>query len=372
LLTQAGGTLVEFFGKTFWIIPNAIENEEEKIMNKTTFFNNPAMYMHIPCEDLNMPLPAKPAFTIYPNERIVHTFQCYDGTSLCELVKYIDDVDAAIIEEIGRSKYLTSLQIYQLVRLRGYFIKRPCLRKKILRLMKYRLIQENEILRDGSEKGLKHYELDVKGYGFVKYRGVPFHMGNRYLSYSRKIELGILDSVCDVKRVLTGNQIVIGMLMNNAKLQRFGIMETFCVENPDRIKSGCIIRTAANIKIDDGSVLAYEVVRDTAENYSRILDKVERYYSLLDEQEYLDSNHHGDVAFPQLVICGESLAHNKRIASFLIKQGLWRVKDPILFTEDLLNIKDSLNSLYEIRGEEIAWYHIPCREPELMFAVYSA
>lgn len=341
-------------------------------MNKASIFNNPTMYMRVSHEDQNLPLPSEPAFSVHPNERIVHTSQRYDGIPLCELVKHIDDVAAAIIEEIGRSKYLTSLQIFQLVSLRGHSVKRPHLRKKILWLMKHRLIQENELLRSSSDKGLKYYELDMKGYHFVKNRGVVFHMGNRYLSYSKRMEAGVSDSACDVKRILAGNQIVIGMLMNRAKIQRFGIMETFCVENQDQIKNGCIIRTAANIKIDDGSILAYEVVRDTFESYAKITDKVERYFSLLDNHGYLDSNHHGDVAFPQLVICGESLAHNKKIAGFLMDQGLWRAEDPILFTEDLLNIKDSLNSLYEIRGEELVWYRIPCREPEYKFVACSA
>lgn len=336
-------------------------------MIKNSVFNNPDTYAHGFCETLDIPLPGEPVFAVQPNEWISHTHQYYDGTPLDEIVRQLDEVDAAVLEEIGRSKHLTSLQIYQFLSLRGYTTKRPNLRKRLLRLMKVRLIQENELHRSGSDRGIKYYELEWKGYLFVKERGISFHMGNRFLPYSKKVEIGAIDTVTDVKRILVGNQIVIGMLMNRARIQRFGIMETFCVDNTDLAEKGCIIRTAANIKIDEDSILAYEVVRDTPESYAKVADKVSRYYTLLDQHEYLNANHHGDIAFPQLVLCGENLAHNRKISRFLVEQGLHRPEDPILFTEDLLNIKDSLHSLYEIKGETLVWYQIPGKEPEYRF-----
>lgn len=126
------------------------------------------------------------------------------------------------------------------------------------------------------------------------------------------------------------------MLINNIKLDGFGIMETFCVENEDGlVTDGAILRTAANIKIDSDSVLAYEVVRDNTEGYTKLADKVERYYTLL---------------------------HNKKIAEFIKDKGLWKEEDPILFTEDLLNIKDSAKSIYEIKGNELMWYCLPLKK----------
>lgn len=145
-------------------------------------------------------------------------------------------------------------------------------------------------------------------------------------------------------------------------MMRFGIMETFCIENEDGlVTDGSILRTAANIKVDKDSVLAYEVVRDNVEGYVKLADKVERYYTLLHNKNYLISNHHKDTSFPQLVICGKSTEHNKRIAEFLKDKGLWNVEDPILFTEDLLNIKDSAKSIYQIKENELIWYCLPLK-----------
>ena len=54
------------------------------------------------------------------------------------------------------------------------------------------------------------------------------------------------------------------------------------------------------------------------------------------------------------------MEHNRKIVEYLKSQNLWNSEDVILFTEDLLNIKDTLQSIYEITGEEgIRWYRLP-------------
>ena len=37
------------------------------------------------------------------------------------------------------------------------------------------------------------------------------------------------------------------------------------------------------------------------------MNKIERYYNLVNNEEYLASNFHGDTAYPQMIICGQSL-----------------------------------------------------------------
>lgn len=121
-----------------------------------------------------------------------------------------------------------------------------------------------------------------------------------------------------------------------------------------------MIRTAANVRIDEESVLAYEVVRDTPDSYEKLLNKIERYYNLVNNEEYLASNFHGDTAYPQMIICGQSLEHNIKIAEYLRENGLWREEDPILFTEDLLNMKRSRVSIYALGEDNTqSWYTLP-------------
>lgn len=61
-----------------------------------------------------------------------------------------------------------------------------------------------------------------------------------------------------------------------------------------------------------------------------------------------------------MIICGESLEHNMKIAEYLKENGMWREEDPILFTEDLLNMKRSRVSIYAL-GEDNTqnWYAFP-------------
>ena len=329
-------------------------------MNNYSVYNDPKMYRHNCAERENLTVALKPVFALREEEKINHTFTGYCNSSLEDIQAMLDDTDVAIIEEVARSKFLTSLHVYEYLGLRGIDVKRPRLRKRILKLMKLRLIQENEIVIPEAVHGVKYYELDIMGYFLAKEQGVIFNRGNMYLSYKKKEELNAFDTPQDVKRILVGNQIILGLLLSNAKMERFGIMETFRIETESENLDGCILRTAAMARIDSESVLAFEVVRDSVEAYDKLADKIERYYKMAHSKKYLEANHHGDDAVPQIVICGESLEHNRKIAEYLRKKGLWDAEDVVLFTEDLLNMKDSLKSIYEITdNDEIRWYRLP-------------
>lgn len=81
---------------------------------------------------------------------------------------------------------------------------------------------------------------------------------------------------------------------------------------------------------------------------------------LIHNTSYLASNYHGDHAYPQMVICGESLKHNIKIAEFLRNNRMWKKEDPLLFTEDLLNMKHSLVSIYALTEDNSQiWYALP-------------
>lgn len=284
-----------------------------------------------------------------------------DMTSVDELHELLDIVDHAIVDAVAVSKYLNSLQIFEYITLRGYDTDRPKLRKRILKLMKYRVIQENEMVSAGAEHGLKYYELDYFGYQLAMEHGVNFHMGNRYMSFSKRREKGMPDdTACDVKRILVGNQIILNLLMSNTQMQRFGIMETMRATDLEQAGGSCMIRTAANVKIDNTSVLAYEVVRDTPDSYEKLMSKLERYYKLIHNETYLGSNYHGDASYPQMIICGESREHNIKIAEYLRANAMWSEENTILFTEDLLNMKRSLVSIYALADDNSQmWYALP-------------
>lgn len=335
----------------------------DKKMMTYSRWNDPKMYARVTDNLVNIPIPTEPVFAVKSGERIVRSPAGFRAFSSEELSTSLDEIDRAILESVALSKYLTSLQIFEYISLRGYDVNRPRLRRRVLKLMKFRVIQEKEMVIPGAERGIKFYELDYFGYLLARESGIVFHMGNRYVSYSKRFEAGMPDvTPYDVKRILAGNQIVIGLLLSNAKMERFGIMETMRVCNQEQAEDGCMIRTAANIRIDHNATLAYEVVRDTPEAYEKLKNKVERYYCLVNNIEYLKNNYHGDSVYPQLIVCGETYAHNMKIASFLKECGMWRKQNSILFTEDLLNIKNSLTSIYGLNDDNSqCWYSLPCR-----------
>lgn len=319
---------------------------------KYTKLNDPNTYSRITPELEEMPIPAHTIFNVAENEEIKRSYVQSRTTTLQELRILLDEEDITIVETIAASKYLTSLQIFEYITLRGLDVKRENLRKHLLKLMKYRVIQESMLLQPGCVKGIMYYELNYLGFLLSK-NGVDFHKGIQFTGISKS------DDPCRIKRILVGNQIILNLLMSNIVMERFGVMETMrpIVEGS---VGNILIRTPVYVRIDQNSVLAYDVVRDTEEGYLKILDKVNRYYQLIHNQDYLISNFHHDIVYPQLIICGESYEHNVKIRQLLKESNLYNDEDPILFTEDLLNLRRSPVSIYEL-GEDNKqiWYSLP-------------
>lgn len=222
-------------------------------------------------------IPETPVYAVCEGEEVFMTVLPYNGTSVEEIEGSFDAVDFAMIEELGRSKYLSSLQIYQYVGLRGLTVQRQGIHNRLDKMKKLRLIREYELKKPEAERGLKVYDLDYKGFQVARHRGVLFHKGNRYLSNTKKQELDEFDTAEDIKRILVGNMISLAGLMNGVACERFGIMETMRPLQELPITDGCIIRTAANVQLDEESILLYEVVRSTPHAMRKLTDKVSRY-----------------------------------------------------------------------------------------------
>lgn len=158
------------------------------------------------------------------------------------------------------------------------------------------------------------------------------------------------------------NMIVLANLMNGAECDRFGIMETMRPVQELPITDGCIIRTATNIQLDDESILLYEVVRSTPHAMRKLANKINRYYKLINDVRYRQSNYYGYKSVPQLVICGESYEHCIKIDKYLRSRELISEKDSLLYTEDLFYVQQTLQNLYELDEDgQRTWYSLPAR-----------
>ena len=308
-------------------------------------------------------VPDIPVYAAREGEEVFMTVLPFNGMPVEEIEKSFDAVDFAVVEELGRSKYLSSLQIYQFIGLRGFTVQRQGIRNRLNKMMKLRVIREYELKIPEAERGLKVYDLDYKGFQIARHRGVLFHKGNRYLSNTKKQELDAFDTAEDIKRILVGNMISLSSLMNGVACERFGIMETMRPAQELPITDGCILRTAANIQLDKESILLYEVVRSTPHAMRKLADKVSRYYTLINDSRYRENNYYGHETVPQLIICGESYEHCVKINQYLRGQGLIREEDSLLYTEDLFYVRQTLKTLYELDEEEKRiWYKLPKRQ----------
>ena len=186
---------------------------------KYTKLNDPNTYSRITPELEEMPIPAHTIFNVAENEEIKRSYVQSRTTTLQELRILLDEEDITIVETIAASKYLTSLQIFEYITLRGLDVKREKLRKHLLKLMKYRVIQESMLLQPGCVKGIMYYELNYLGFLLSK-NGIDFHKGIQFTGISKS------DDPSHIKRILVGNQIILNLLMSNTVMERFGVMET--------------------------------------------------------------------------------------------------------------------------------------------------
>lgn len=308
-------------------------------------------------------IPDVPVYAAREGEDVFMTVRPFNGVPVEKIEEFFDAVDFAMVEELGRSKFLSSLQIYQLVGLRGFSVQRQGIRNRLNKMMKLRVIREYELKTPEAERGLKVYDLDYKGFRIACHRGVRFHKGNRYLSNTKKQELDAFDTAEDIKRILVGNMITLAGLMNGVACERFGIMETMRPVQELPITDGCIIRTAANIQLDEESILLYEVVRSTPHAMRKLADKVNRYYTLINDSRYRENNYYGHEAVPQLIVCGENYEHCVKIDQYLRSRGLISETDSLLYTEDLFYVQQTLQNLYELDDVgNRTWYSLPERQ----------
>ena len=308
-------------------------------------------------------IPDIPAYAAREGEEVFMTVLPFNGVPVEEIEEFFDAVDYAVVEELGRSKYLSSLQIYQFAGLRGFKVQRQSIRNRLNKMVKLRVVREYELKTPEAERGLKVYDLDYKGFRIARHRGVLFHKGNRYLNNTKKQELDAFDTAEDIKRILVGNMIALSGLMNGVACERFGIMETMRPVQELPITDGCIVRTAVNIQLDEESILLYEVVRSTPHAMRKLADKVKRYYTLINDSRYRENNYYGHEAVPQLVICGENYEHCVKIDQYLRSRGLISETDSLLYTEDLFYVRQTLQTLYELdETGNRTWYSLPGRQ----------
>lgn len=325
-------------------------------MKQFSIFNNVENYsnMNADCGFDKDRIPETPAFAVQDNEDVfeikVHGYTPYE--KICSV---LDEKDQTIIAEVAKSKYSTSLHLYQYLGLQGIDIKRQSIAKRLEKLVNYRLLRRFEIIREGADKGIRFYSIGALGMKIALEQGISFHKGNQ-------VSRDETDDAETVKRVLAANMGILGMLRNGADIKGFAFNETIRPIQDGAITNGCILRTAGIFWQDDESIFLLEVVRSSPHAFRKLADKIQRYYTLINNPDYLKANAHGHKAVPQMVICTETFEQSLKLDAYLRSRGLWREEDTLLYTHDLLHMKDTLRLFYEIKEDgTVVWYSLPSR-----------
>lgn len=267
----------------------------------------------------------------------------------------VDEIDMAMVAENARSKYMTSLQHYQFIGLRGFNVKRQGINNRLKKLVKLHVFREYEIKKDGCERGIRYYGLGCVGLKLAQEQNVIFHMGNW-------VQKDVVEDPDTVKRTLAANMVILGLLRNGVDICGFGFNETIRPLQDMPITDNCILRTPGMFWIDEESVFLVEVVRSTPHAFRKLVDKVQRYYTLVNNPNYLTANAHGHTSMPQLVICAESFEDSCKIDAYLRSRGLWSEEDSLLYTYDIVFMKDTLRVFYELKEDGTpVWYSLPSR-----------
>lgn len=144
-------------------------------------------------------------------------------------------------------------------------------------------------------------------------------------------------------------------------MNRYGVMETFRSLEQEK---PALVRSTVNVEVDETSILAFDVVRTYSTSYLEAVSKMERYYQLLKDKNYLIKNYHNHKEFPQIVFVVENEEHAKMLKKYMQERGVWNLEDvTVLFTEDNLVMNHVVKSIYELdANNEKIWYELPVFE----------
>ncbi|MBE5954994.1 MAG: hypothetical protein E7253_00920 [Lachnospiraceae bacterium] len=301
-------------------------------------------------------------FTYTPNDRYV-VDQRYGRPINNEECLIMNETQEEIVLLVGARKYLTMEQIQEAERRKGREISEPELNRILFGLEKRKVLTRYKMIIPARAEEFIFYGLNYWGAKKAKkHFGTKFHKGIRWYSRNERKSHKIPEDLSsDVKRILMGNQILLEMEKAGVPMNRYGVMETFRSLEQEK---PALVRSTVNVEVDETSILAFDVVRTYSTSYLEAVSKMERYYQLLKDKNYLIKNYHNHKEFPQIVFVVENEEHAKMLKKYMQERGVWNLEDvTVLFTEDNLVMNHVVKSIYELdANNEKIWYELPVFE----------
>ena len=255
-------------------------------------------------------------------------------------IGHITDIHFKILEIVNEFEFITSRQIYQLLKIKGVDIKsQDKLNKKLEQLVKTKILT-------------RYYFHSEDGKGI--YRIYCLEKMGKYLLNSRDIECkwqptDNVKPVALIKKRLAGNQTILAYLRKVKAFDSYVVKPQLTAKTLGKVfkASGGSVKLTKNNK---SISFLFEVVRREEDWQNKLVDKMRLY------KDFYENFVPGDSGFqimPQLIFVCEDEKHAAETFKTIVTKRVEISKIKLYFTTDLRQNKDSLEeTLIEFRLDE--------------------
>ena len=255
-------------------------------------------------------------------------------------IGHITDIHFKILEIVNEFEFITSRQIYQLLKIKGIDIKsQDKLNKKLEQLVKTKILT-------------RYYFHSEDGKGI--YRIYCLEKMGKYLLNSRDIECkwqptDNVKPVALIKKRLAGNQTILAYLRKVKAFDSYVVkpqLTAKTIGKTFKATGGSVKLTKNNKSIS----FLFEVVRREEDWQNKLADKMRLY------KDFYENFVPGDSGFkimPQLIFVCEDEKHAAETFKVIVTKRVEISKIKLYFTTDLRQNKESLeDTLIEFRLDE--------------------
>ena len=271
----------------------------------------------------------------------IKTFDGKDGyVSMNQIVHKIDighitDIHFAILNLVNEFEFITSRQLFQMLKIKGIDPKsQDKLNNKLEQMVKSKILTRYYFTSDEGKGIYRIYCLEKMG---------------KYLLTSRELECKWQPSdntkpVAMIKKRLAGNQTLIAYLRKVKAFDSYIVKPTINAKvlgKTFRASGGCVKLTKNGKSIQ----FLFEAVRREQDWQKKFIEKVRLYSDFYENFVPMDSGFQG---LPQLIFICEDERHMAECFKEIITNGLEIPKIKLFFTTDLRQNEETLeNTLVE-------------------------
>ena len=253
---------------------------------------------------------------------------------------HITDIHFAILDLVNEFEFITSRQIFQMLKIKGFDIEsQDKLNKKLDVMLNSKILT-------------RYYFLSEDGKGI--YRIYCLEKMGKYLLTSKEKDCTWQPSdntkpVAMIKKRLAGNQTLIAYLRKVKAFDSYIVKPAIKAKVAGKIfkASGGAVKLTKNGK---SIQFVFEVVRREDEWKKNLIERMRLYKDFYDNFIPMDS---GFKTIPQLILICEDENHIKETFYEIVKNDIQISKIKLLFTTDLRQNKDTLqDTLVEFKIDE--------------------